>query len=68
METAISKEVLEANQKLLKKREMLNQMGNRGQKIECIDYKAIGEKYAKQAREKGEIFIVPEEKNTDKNR
>jgi len=41
---------------------MLNQMGNRGQKIECIDYKAIGEKYAKQAREKGEIFIVPEEK------
>ena len=41
---------------------MLNQMGSRGQKIECIDYKAIGEKYAKQAREKGEIFIIPEEK------
>lgn len=33
-----------------------------GQKIERIDYIAIGEKYAKKARENGEIFIVPEEK------
>jgi DNA replication protein DnaC len=62
METTPAKEIMEANQRLLKKRETLNQTENRGQKIERIDYKAIGEKYAKQAREKGEIFIVPDEK------
>jgi len=62
METAINKDLLEANNKLLKKRETLNQMESRGQKIERIDYKAIGEKYAKQAKDNGEIFMVPAEK------
>ena len=52
----------EAQQKLLKKRETLNQTEHHGQKIERIDYRAIGEKYAKQARDKGEIFMVPAEK------
>jgi len=48
---------------------MLNQTENPGRKIERIDYKAIGEKYAKQAREareNGEIFIVPDEKEFGK--
>lgn len=61
METAIGKEIQDANQKLLEKRQRI-QTAHLGQKIERIDYKAIGEKYVKQAREKGEIFIVPDEK------